>query len=589
MLPHRVTRIYSIFVFLFAVLLLGACILLITIDYNTFIKWIVVIVQKNGIENLLREKALTSQKFKFIQKLCYAAIALLPFLLVLLIKKKEKILWFISFIWKSIVFSWKGVFEIYGTAAKQENLIVLLLLLIIFIKSLHYIIAWDLQYDEMWCYNYFTAQPFYFSFFMYSNYPLYEVITHLFKWLPLPMKINLRLPVLLTGLLACFVLYACLKKYFKSHLPALAGMVLFAFMPVTTFYMLYARGVIFELFFVIAGLFSLLFWFRNKHRSAYLVIYILANVLGLYSMPTHVYYWLTLAITGTIVCFQNESVYIKKFTLCNLLVVLFGFVCYLPIWLASGFSFVTNATANKSDIQNAFEYIPGLTAEMAQFFTGFNSGFLFLILICVALLFFAKQFRSYRYLLIISIVLYLLPTGIYLLQKFDIPERAFAFTSLAIPLTGAVLFKSVETLIKKSFAYLLIFFLGLFIAIVSDNHSFLNWSRQQDREAIQLSKLFLENNITTCYDNSVGSGFFYYYPAIEYYYRMNNKTINFTLAASNSVRYKPLLSSNNYNCIVYKLHTVDTPRLNRYKEIFRDTAQDFKIMMLKQNDKALNK
>src|SRR6266498_2826259 len=455
MLPHRVTRIYSIFVFLFAVLLLGACILLITIDYNTFIKWIVVIVQKNGIENLLREKALTSQKFKFIQKLCYAAIALLPFLLVLLIKKREKILWFISFIWKSISFSLKGVLKIYRTAAKQENIIVLLLLLIIFIKSLYYIIGWDLQYDEMWCYNYFTAQPFYFSFFMYSNYPLYEITTHLFKWLPLPMKINLRLPVLIMGLLSCFVLYACLKKYFKNHLAALAGLVLFAFMPVTTFYMLYARGVIFELFFAIAALFSLLFWFRNKHQSAYLIIYVLANVLGLYSMPTHVYYWLLLAITGTIVCFQNESVYIKKFIFCNLLIVVFSFICYLPIWSGSGFSFVTNATANKSDVQNAFEYIPSLTAEMAQFFTGFSTGFLLLVLICVALLFFVKRFRSYRHVLTISVVLCLLPAVVYLLQKFYIPERAFAFTGLAIPLIAAVLLRSVETFIKKEYHNLL--------------------------------------------------------------------------------------------------------------------------------------
>jgi len=271
------------------------------------------------------------------------------------------------------------------------------------------------------------------------------------------------------------------------------------------------------------------------------------------------------------------------------LVVLFGFVCYLPIWLASGFSFVTNATANKSDIQNAFEYIPVLTAEMAQFFTGFNSGFLFLILICVALLFFAKQFKFYGYVLIISIILCLLPAVVYLLQKFYIPERAFAFTGLAIPLTAAVLVKSAETFIKKYFAYLLIFFLGLSAAIVSNNHSFLNWSRQQDREAIQLSKLFLKNNIATCYDNSAGSGFFYYYPAIEYYYRMNNETISFMLAAPNSVRYKPLLSSDNYDCIVYKLHAVDTLRLNRYKEIFLDTAEDFKIMMVKLDNKMLNK
>ena len=141
MLPRRVNRIYIIFISLFTVLLLSACILFASTDYNTFAKWIAAITQKNGIENLLREKVLPPDKFSLIRKLCCAVIILLPFLLVLLIKKREKILWLIGFIWKSIIFSWKGIFNIYRTASKQENFIVFLLLLVICIKSVYYIIV----------------------------------------------------------------------------------------------------------------------------------------------------------------------------------------------------------------------------------------------------------------------------------------------------------------------------------------------------------------------------------------------------------------------------------------------------------------
>src|SRR5947209_1460769 len=76
-------------------------------------------------------------------------------------------------------------------------------LFIIVVVSVYRMVTAYPTYDEMWSYNYYTDHPFYYSFFTYNNYPLFELSTHLFKGLPLPMKVNLRLSPLMAGICAC--------------------------------------------------------------------------------------------------------------------------------------------------------------------------------------------------------------------------------------------------------------------------------------------------------------------------------------------------------------------------------------------------
>lgn len=52
-----------------------------------------------------------------------------------------------------------------------------------------------------------------------------------------------------------------------------------------------------------------------------------------------------------------------------------------------------------------------------------------------------------------------------------------------------------------------------------------------DEEVTKVAGLFIDNKVLSCYDNSVKeSHFFVYYPGIEYYYRLENKAIEFTLS-----------------------------------------------------------
>ncbi|HRI19595.1 MAG TPA: hypothetical protein PLA68_01520 [Panacibacter sp.] len=573
----NVKSIYLLTVVVVTTFTAAGLIFITQVNYETLISGLVAIVNKPGVENILRAKALPADKFSLIKQLCYAGLLLLIFAAWFLIKFRDSILGLLKLVWRSIYDSYKSVLNVYRSYSKKQNIILLLLLLVIICKSLYYINSWDLQYDEMWCYNYYTAQPFYFSFFMYSNYPLYEIITNLFEWMPFSMKVNLRLPVLLMGLAACILLHACLKKYLKNDKAALAGTVLFAFMPVTTFYMLYARGVIFELFFAIAALFSLLFWLKNERtQNKYLVIYIISNVLGIYSMPTHIYYWLLLCLISVSVCFFKYKQERKKIILANLLVVLLAAICYLPVFAGSGFSFVENAVSDKINMWDAFQSSWGIAAGISIFFTGFGFSIVVAIVIYLILLS-LKQNKKYQLLIIFCISLCILPVSAYIVQGFYITERAWAFAGLAIPLATSLLFITINKYLQSAIAYVIICAAGTGAAVISDQHTFLNWSREQDKQTIEIAGLFMKNKIGSCYDKSTGSGFFYYYPGIEFYYKRENESISIAMAAANSMRYVPFNASDNYDCIVYKLN--DTVSVNNYKEIYRDAEHDFKIMM----------
>ena len=571
--------IYTLIIFITASIAFLSCCLILFINYDNLINWIADILERQDIKNLLKDKLFTQRKFKSIQQTCYIIIVVIPILVTILFKFRNKILSIISFVLKSLSFALKSILAVYRNNTKPNNIAILCLLFIVAAKSLYYIITWDLQYDEMWCYNYFTAQPLYFSFFTYSNYPLYEISTWFFKWLPLPMKINLRLPVLITGLAACLILYACLKKYFNSHFTALAGTGLFAFMPVTTFYMLYGRGVIFELLFAITALFSMLFWFRYITQSKYLVIYIFSNVLGLYSMPTHIYFWLLLQILGIIFCYAYYNKNLKKFLLGGFAIIALAATLYVPVLIGSGISFVVNATEKKLNWQSTVNYVPYFFKKISLFFTGSEYGSVIIIFGCTILLLAAKKTRHFVIVIMLSIALFFLPSILFIFQRFFIPERAFAFIGLAIPLIGSVLMQYILSY-NKYFALFLISVVCLSEALISHYHNFLNWSRQSDKEAIELSNLFLSNHISTCYDKSVGSNFFYYYPAIEYYYRIAGKKISFTLAAQNSIRYKPLFAVDNYDCIVYNFTDKYDARFSNYKLLYKDSLQNFKILIV---------
>jgi len=353
-------------------------------------------------------------------------------------------------------------------------------------------------------------------------------------------------------------------------------------MPVTTFYMLYARGVMFELFFAVISIFSLLYLFKSNAAKKYLLLYVIVNIAGIYAMPSHLYFLLLQVLVAVIYMARSKIQLLRPFLLCNMLVLLIAFICYLPVIAGSGISFILHPAINPALVNETTADLLFYNKGISTFFTGYPYGlFLVLAITIILLIVFKRATRHTIAFIFFALLLYVLPSGIYFVQHNTVTERAIAFTGLILPICFCVIvfaFKNNFTPLSQGVFISLLFITG---CIISARHRFLLWSAEKDKKAITISSILMQRRVETCYDNSPGSGFAYYYPSLEYYYSLKGLYFNLTTSAVNSQRYKPLMAADNYDCMVANITDTTFERSKSYVVVYKDTADRFKMMVRK--------
>ena len=578
MVSRKISAIYIAFLVFFSVFSFTLFLLFLYIPYDQLISRVTQSLKKPELESLIRHHAFPVEKFLVLQNLARTCLILLPLLVYVLYKTRSLILGGIYFTLQTIRGGFRAWKQMYRMHSLTEKRVLFFILLLVSGRSLYYIITKDLQYDEMWSYNYFTAAPFYFSFFMYNNYPLYELITHCFHWLPFPQKINLRLPVFLGGIAACMVFYYYLYQLFKNQSAAVLGIFLFVLMPPVTAYMLYGRGVIFEILFAIPALFSMLKWLDSPEKNEQALIFIMANILGIYSMPSHIYFWICLFLLAVFSRRLNKSM-IRNFIYMNTWILLGTFLLYSPVLLGSGFSFLISVL--NPVVKTNWSQLPALLGSLGMFITGFRYGLWVLIIPCLSLLAIRKRFAYYHNLILACLILSVLPVLFYALQRILIPTRALAFLSLVLPLTAGVIWNEFAGRSGKKIQFAILALSGIGAAEISHSHNAINWSNQLDRHVVELSLVFLNNGISSCYDSCTANQFGYFYPGLEYYYRQEGRTIRLNLGNPKSLRYKPYSNADSYDCIVRD--TDSSPTISGGKEeiLYRWPERGFEVVRIR--------
>lgn len=295
-------------------------------------------------------------------------------------------------------------------------------------------------------------------------------------------------------------------------------------------------------------------------------------------MPTYVYFWLALVLLSFVICvfrFRSETIYLFG---ANMIAAIISLLLYAPMIAGSGISFLLNASVETGAKWFSMPEIWQYNLDVSYFFTGFLYGFVVILLLSFFILAITRALKKYSFLFIFSCLLCLIPAITCALQNVQIPPRALAFSGLAIPILFSVLLSAVSVHKNNLLMMGCIIFTGSGAALISHRHSFLSWSINSDRQAKDVAQSFLQHQITTCYDNSSGSGFFYYYPAIEYYYRVSSNTFTLFTNASNSLRYKPFSPDDNYDCIVY--HSTEKLTHNHYYKWFDSKKEGFTIYII---------
>lgn len=514
-------------------------------------------LHRPDMQSVLETKYFTIDKFQLMKQVMIFLSIVSAIVLMLFIRFRKKLMSVIDQLSDDLLRLFKQINCIYTSFNRSGKIYLFVLSLLLLARSIYYATSFDIQYDEAWNYNLFLDQHFYYSMAAYNNYPFHNLITWLFVHAFGNSVFVLRLPVILMGLFT--VLYTIFATQFlvKKQWVALLSGTVFACLPVSVFYMMYARGVMFEIFFVIV-LYSLLIYFlQTKFSLKRILLLAVLNALGTYSMLSHPYFILASFAALFIYGLMYSRELIRYSIIYLVASFLFSFIQFIPMIAGSGMSPGIHATLG---LQAAsFTAYINHVEELSYFITGFSYTFYMITLILLALLFYSFKKNKLTF-FISSIGLLLLSLNIsipFFLNSF-LPERGMSFMVI-IPMSLVILLFSFMQQRVKNVAS--IFLMALILISISSyrahTHHFLNWSKELDHKVQEVAQKLYHEKINSAYNDS--RDFDYFIPGIEFYFKQHGSQFNFSSSAATSTRYSNQIDPHIESIIVDIHHPLSLP------------------------------
>lgn len=499
------------------------------VTYDWLIAYILHEISRYDLYETVTKTYFPAEKFLFLRSVLCCMSVITTIVFIILLKYRKKILHLIQHSTETFFALFSNFRNCLTQNSRPINILLYLSLTLILSRSIYYVTTFYIQYDEAWNYNYFLHKNILYTFFAYNNYPLHNAISWCFLKLLGVSTFVLRLPSVMTGLLTCMLIFAVIKKIFKNEWIALSSMLLFSCLPVSVFYMLYARGVIFEMFFSILICYLLFQYLKDKVSLRKTIFLAFLNALGTFSMLSHGYF---IALTSLAILvyllFQKEK-QVRFIILYPLFSVLFSAILLTPMILGTGISPGLNAgTADTNYL--VLHYLP------FHCYSDFMAGgwFVFYILIMLNIfLAFAAKSKAFFFLPVLNLFFTLAPFIIKYTTGTFPPERALAFLTISTVSTFAMTVNNfhIRNLFHFTFTLITISILSYSVSI----HPKLNWSKQLDKEVYKLAGIFKTNHVKSVYNEN--SRFSYFVPGIQYYYYKDHKEMSYSTAIKGSTRY----------------------------------------------------
>lgn len=423
-------------------------------------------------------------------------------------------------------------------ASTTEQYAVYLLMMVFLLKGLFFMYRYELQYDEAWTYNHFVSRGLLVSMFSpNNNHILYSIFACITDLLPLDGKYSLRLPVLIGGWMALMVFYAMAKSIFGWP-SALVAAVFFAFSPAVVQYSLYARGYIFQLLFTLLAGWSTLRLSENPKQVNYWFCWVLAMVLGVYSVPTHLMTYAVFSLLLLIAIFAKGHSF-RYYLYANISVFATLFLLFLPFILTGGWQQMTaSVSVYGGDIFWAYQ---DKVSDWLLWGGGRGTSvyFIWLVLMFLAipLLGIAWYSPTQKRSLLGIVVMMALPSLLNLMTGLQPQFRIWCFLTPFIALLLAAFCFFIASKIKKTnFVAWLSIPLAVCLIYRMEQHYAIRWSAQLDINARKIAHLMMQKQIDSCYVFAN-----YDKPLLTYYYLRSAQKIQLFMPYQNSRHYAPFI------------------------------------------------
>ena len=517
---------YIIYLLVAGGLFAGVLMLLCT-SYDTIVHQAAAMLQRPDLEQAVRAKYFSPQKFKLFKTIFIpGGLALLLLIVVVFFRFRARMLaaWVrgVRLLYNGVRIVFKAPMDLTGA----PKYLFWSGLLVYLVKSVFYIFWFPAQHDELWNYNTYIIQPFYYSCLVRNNYPLHNIILNIADLLPLENKeVLMRLPNLFIGAVLYFFTFYGTKKLSGNDFLAACASIVMSVMPMVTFYTLYARGTLLALLLSASFLYAAYSYALYKGRS-YGFWIVVSTVLGFYSIPTFLFPF----VIGMLFIIAGGGIdrqMIKGITIALLLVTLL----YLPMLLGVGGSTLISEAGTRqtvSELSLVFENFSRHT--IATFMGGVGEAAVVFILLLIP--FFCRKFKTGGMLWLLLIF----PFYSFWLLGYPVPPRAIPFVVLPVVIAWVLLIGQLQRF-NRIFAAAALLILVVIYQWKTHYSHYLNWSVKSDREGLRLRTWLVQEQKSFLIDHT--RSFFYYYPSIDYYTRQKHAPVQIVSGDPRSNRYRP--------------------------------------------------
>lgn len=303
-------------------------------SYSSLVDFITQTLNRPDLKPLIAKSLFTYEKYKIVYNVHWIFYPLI-IVISLVLYYNSRLIYRNFVVGKDYIqLSFFHIIKFFQNLKQKEKLLLSLGCCIYMVLVLYNNHLKEISYDEAWGYNYYVNKPFYFPLILFNTYPLYNIIAHIFTFLPFDTLIDIRLPSLLFGILSLLALFYTLYNYASFFLAGLGLMALTA-SPLFYIYSSLSRGITLSLFLSVIVLHITLRLISCVEKNRYQFLFVISNILGIASMPTFIVYTAATSLF-LVYCNHKQKSFVKALLWNTSIIFLISFIFYLPVLLNSG-------------------------------------------------------------------------------------------------------------------------------------------------------------------------------------------------------------------------------------------------------------
>lgn len=457
----------SLLIIFIVLIILSACpaIILHLYSYDTFCLMFLSLIGKTDKLVKFQNLYFPYSKFNLLRLIAFTIPPVTAFSLFFIYKTKHFSVVFFRSLYFSAKVKVRSYFDFINQLPLDEKLFLILFFGLVAFTRIYYLFKMPVSFDEALTYLYFIQNGFLVSLTSYSdpnNHILHSLMANISLYLPFNTTTNLRIPVLIVGLISVFLFWLLTAKFFSWKTAIIATAFFSSFYP-AIYYGYVSRGYALTLFAFVIGGYCVCRIIAEKRTVRFWYLWSLSGIIGLYSIPVYFYPFVsTCLIIFIAAVYQKEFAKIKLLLINGTIVTISVIFLYLPIFIINSVSSVTSNQYIRPAISD-LDMTTGLLPHFATTFNYFLSskwGWL----IIISLIVINYSFSEYKWLVNIIGGFILIPFLLLVIHHVIPASRVWFYQIASISLLIAI---TVSLIIKRiKFPKLLAMFLAIIILLL---------------------------------------------------------------------------------------------------------------------------